>query len=1366
MQPVMKSHRTPHLALKVRLCSSLDTPSLQQSSSVYLRVTVTSSPTATANQPIIVLSSTGGGATAFLNCTPVGFSPTSYQWSHVADPLNHFSVGPSSFAPPAKFSAMGAQTSVFFTTVGIYQLSVTATDGSTVATATTWVNCWDYKPALNSDGTVGRYPGVLPPTSVRSLYPDPGPFNHPRLLFTANDWIELSGKTTSSTEVSTAVQWLTNNLAQVFDSASTQMNALALGFYAYGSQDVYDATYYTATLVPLYKASTAVLTDLLVGLNTATSFHAALTCACYLAWLALSPSLTAVGSLAARRSYLATLTAAAANFELKYYGATIIGNTTQRYNLALCYDMAYNWMTPTQQLVTRSFLYAIGYGIYNNCKGGLTYTAPYVLSGSNQNGGDFPALADGIVLAALAIEGEESTVPSSVQTMFTPYVAPATSAWPGASSASVSNLHRQGRHASEWTFTRWGFVLNMVEYFQLGQNIAVPGTLAFARRWENMFVTTNLYQTCLATLYNLCLREDGKGLDLFDHHDGAGIIPGPNGLSAAFIFKYMYPDDPLVDYFYQILKREIPTGSNSLCQAIFATDPFAPSMAFVASAKGLGNFKFDPLRSVAICRNGWLDTDLMLQFESRWDRDGHMHAEKNNFSLYALGRAWANPPGYHCTINDLQATVLVQIPSLSADSATQGYLGQSPSSATQTPTSAQFPPVRGKLLEVSEDPAKMWTLFSGDATLAYNYALISVGTGTNTIDTGIPNQSLVYPGLEGSLLDEDLSTYTTGNVIVGSTSYNPVLNAKRTVFTARGKYPYVLVIDDFTADGNLRNYRWTMPNCISFGGSGGRFVNAKGQSVYSSLAMQANPTPTDAVVWHSPIDDAASGTPRLLIRDVSTASNSSQPPIFLDDRPLNNPGGNLTYGYDNNQKVYSTVVSRRVMIQRNAVVSPAFNVLLYPHLSGTALPTTAWVNANTLQLTHPDGSIDQIFFQTLQPIPASGNAKTRTARILALQTALTIILGFSRRLALSPQGLPSLTLPTAPLMVPATNRNSAGVPTAYATFSVSARDALGNSLPYTTSAPSGTYFPVGIHKMVASAVDAYGQQISNSFFCVVTPPYPMPTLIASNNLGTTSLSATLSWPLWAGVTGYNIKRSTAKAGPFTTVGTVDQWATSFTDATMPAGTTYYVVTALLSSPALSINFEGKPCPPISTAPPTNATVTAGQAGGVLQYRTATSSSEYAICSTKGTFNSSQISGTYATAATSGDGTFIARCSSYTTLNTYASFGVAYTSIAGDVFCYIGFSPSITPQINFTSKPGTTSAGTTISLPSNQYTFPLWFKLVRTGSFFFGYYSNDGASWTFVGTVRLSGMPTSGKVSLVAGATGSIVARFDYTSFLP
>ena len=1263
-----------------------------------------------ANQPIVVLQP-ATGTTVTLVATPGNFTPTSYSWSQVPATLNSFAT-----TGTATFSATQTsvpQVGVTLPATGIYQFRVVATDGASTVSRYTWVNVWDRVSALNPLQLVGKNPDIAPPTSVRQLSLDPGPYCHPRLLFSRRDWPELSGKAVTSNEVTTAVNSLKTRLSNHFDKPGDALNnyASVLRTYANGG---YDPACYNNTVLPAYAAAGGAISGSLLGKNPDGSFYDALETACYLAWIGTDPTLphaSVPAAAQARFNDLAMLVAAASKVEL-----TRNAGANPFYNLAISYDLIYDWMTAAQQADARDHLYAIGYGWYNGGGGGIQKTPPIIQGGRSQNG-DFPNLADSIILPALVIEGEEASVTAAVQSTYGPTAAYATgaSAWPYASPASVSNLYRQSRWNTDWLVTPWGSMLNATDYFELSMTYAAPGTLALARRGQNQFVTTHFYQSSLGCFYSLAPRESDGKMVLYDHHDGLGYGNGSSTNNGRYIIKYMYPDDPMVDYVYRSFRAE---GGNELAQAIFGSQPSALNLSNVAQAKNLSLTKLDPLRGCTTTRNGWAENDLAVYFESRGDVEGHMHAEANNFSLYALGRAWSSPPGYHCTINDLAATVLIQKPALAADPATQGYIGESPSSATTSPTNGNFPTPPGKLLEVTEDPGKQWTLFAGDASAAYNYGFVP--GSSQKIDTGKKPADFFYDGVLRHLLPQYQTDFTTSHLVVNDDAFNPVEYALRTLFTVRGSQPYVLVIDDITVDGvNPRNYRWSMPCAVSFGGSGGRFVNASNNSVYSSLAIRPGATATDATLYHSPIDDEHSsgqtGLPRLLLRDVTAQSTAGQPAIFLDNRPSGFAGGNLTYGYDNNSKTFTYVPSNRVMIPRVNVVSPAYKVLLFPYLTGENTPVTSW-NANKTVLTVDlsNGTVDQITFD-------STHADHRTR-----------VSGFSR---IKGHAAPTVNLP-ANLVISADGTSANGQPGGAATFSVTASDYLGNPLTPSLSSPSGTVFPSGINTVQVSAIDSLGQQTTRTFKVTVIPGAPVVSVAAIKNISSsgTDYGITLSWPTLFNTTGYNVKRATQPGGPYTTLSS-NQSATTFTDAGLTGTGYHYIVTAMLDS------YEGTPCPEIALAPPAGDTLTPGSIGTAVGDGVYKSGDGYVLTASQGDIGAYSEQCTFMSMPWTGDGSFTARLTSVSaspsgaSVSQYSAFGVMMRSNTSNncAFAMSGYNTYVAP-IFFKHRDATGALGTGASLFNySGVAIPVWSRLVRSGSMFSAFYSFDGSTWTPVGT---------------------------------
>ena len=336
--------------------------------------------------------------------------------------------------------------------------------------------------------------------------------------------------------------------------------------------------------------------------------------ACYLQWLDNDPRQDHTQLPEATRQrgyYLARLTAAAAKLRLnalwdratgKFHndGPLAIRNLDQPgeppegaglCDLALAYDLIYDWMNDAQRRDTRELLFAAGWGRHTSFGG---WDKGRLRLGSDHNG-DFGNLNDYQILVALAIEGEEASVGPEVRAAFGQAkagsaperwvrLADATdpAAWPTATVASVDNLERQLRWMVDWFTTPWGMASNHLAYLGFTAKNMLPSTLALSRRGENLFVTTNLYQTALHALLVLHPGETSKvsrqglgetKLSWFDHHDSSGF--GQRG-TMCILWKYMFPDDPLIDYVWRAYLPD--QDRDPLVAAMFGLDPALASL--------------------------------------------------------------------------------------------------------------------------------------------------------------------------------------------------------------------------------------------------------------------------------------------------------------------------------------------------------------------------------------------------------------------------------------------------------------------------------------------------------------------------------------------------------------------------------------------------------------------------------------------------------------------------------------------------------------------------------------------------------------------------------------------------------------------
>ena len=848
------------------------------------------------------------------------------SWEQQADRINPFRASGPARMVVAKANPLEFQAS--FPGPGVYQLEATVGVGSETTRRKTWIHVWDPTPATWKEPN-GQRPEMTPPPSVRNLSRDPGPFAHPRLLVTAQDWPEIAQRNQSGKVASGALRALRQSVAEKLDSPTSEAGrlALALGKAAAGQGPVPDLGSKTA--------------------GDPRAIYGILWNAAYLNWLEGDPRLPAAQAPAAQRArgqILARIisTLAKTHFahvwdrqgqqalnrespwfvELTNTGGGL-GNDPAT-DLAFAYDFAYRWMNEEQRRDTRDFLYAMGFGRHTSH--GFSGGTP---NRGNEQNGDFGNGNDYQLLTGLAVEGEDSAVSPDVLAYFgkpnQPWMAAADvtdpCAWPGAWKSSVDNLWRQIRWMSSENLSPQGYVATGPSYFGWTMRKILWPMLAFARRGENQFVTTNFYQAVMCEFHITHPGCDGN-LHVYAHQDGEH----GTDWRVHLLWKYLYPDDPMVDYVYQYQTGLDLRWMDPAIVSLFGLDPGIngkpTTLEEVAKAKALPLITFDPFQMAPVVRNSWRPDDLTVRWTCGAPFGGHnQHAETNSFSLYALGRAWSSPPGYHIGPADLQTGILIQDQRFLYDKPTEGYLGMAHSSATLAGSTDYGQPPPGSFLGLNEDPKHQCVIMAGDASPAYNTA--------------------------------------------GDQPYNPVLMATRTLLVMRGKNPYLLVVDDFQKDANPQNYRWIMSNSLGFGVPDGRFVNGAGQAVTGSMLLDAGATADRGVLFHES-DKGKSRRPSLLVAELGLQQQEKpgpQPPMVIDrtaqcyGREINRPG-----------KPISSAPAHRLMIERNRLVRPGFTVLLYPFLAGEALPTLAWSkDQKTLTIKHGSGSTDTITFDRTQP---------------------------------------------------------------------------------------------------------------------------------------------------------------------------------------------------------------------------------------------------------------------------------------------------------------------------------------------------------------------------------------------------------------
>jgi fibronectin type 3 domain-containing protein/regulation of enolase protein 1 (concanavalin A-like superfamily) len=180
-------------------------------------------------------------------------------------------------------------------------------------------------------------------------------------------------------------------------------------------------------------------------------------------------------------------------------------------------------------------------------------------------------------------------------------------------------------------------------------------------------------------------------------------------------------------------------------------------------------------------------------------------------------------------------------------------------------------------------------------------------------------------------------------------------------------------------------------------------------------------------------------------------------------------------------------------------------------------------------------------------------------------------------------GLAPATPPLAPTNLTVTalagNQNSLSWTASAGATSYTVLRATTSGGPYTTIAtivPGTTYVDTGLtagttyfYEVDGANSGGDGAVSSQSSSVVALPPMPsVPTGFTA--FATSSSVVTLTWTGAANAYSYNVKRSLASGGPYTTLAT-GVTATTFTDSGLTTGTTYYYVVSSVNTAGESAN---------------------------------------------------------------------------------------------------------------------------------------------------------------------------------------------------
>ena len=970
------------------------------------------------DHPILCLAADGTTPTATgLRVAPRQFpegAAYTYTWEQIQDELLPGAVRVAD--KPIRFDATDrALVQAAFPASGVYAVRVTVTDAvhHVSAARNTWINVWDPRPALTVAGVpdpLTAVPGMAPP-AVRNVPPEPGPFVHPRLFCAPEDWADIHARAVEGKSKIAAAGWkaLGDSAKRGVDPNSNHGKFLA-------QVEAYAAAGFTGAMPDLMmgwndkNGIERAIGGLLDQLAQA-SF------AQWLKHDPSTPATALPPEDLVLRQRVATQVAGVCRVlldnswdrttgqfhpealgyikNLERPGERVADCFSQ---LALAYDFAAPWMTLEQLQDTRNFLVAVGRARSGpGFDNGRPSVRNHIARRGNDQNGTFGVWGEPMVLLSLVVAGEESAADPRVVTTFLTPPKPADYAtshavpgydllqlaeadggaphassrafppaitWPHARKADVAWLQKQVFTFQDVMLSPWGFTLERLAYFGYMSNEAWPAAYVFARYGGfNQYVGGYFYQTVNNWLFTMypsggvnTTTSFSNTIGIYEHHSGGGDYRQ----QWVLFLKHLYPQDPVVDYVYAAQAPDLERRVlNRITTCIFGVDPGLPrvegALEGVATAARLPLTKLDPYIGVAVMRSGWKDDDLQLFTNAGPLVWGHMNAEHGSFGLFALGRHWSVPSGYHKVMGNFQSLVQIQNPAWAACPVTDGFMTQNPCIPPTVPGSdyeGGFPTPSARLLEVREAPDQAWSLAAIDQTVAYNFTCAKPTTRPPvTFDT----TDWTYPGLREFRAAID-PYYAPPSPKATFTPVPPsctIQRALRTLVTVRGARPYVLVVDDVRKDDQPATYRWIMNDKITMKDEGR--ATSKDDASFC-VVMAPGATAQEATLLHRRDQGDQPGLPRLLVRDLGPDDTTRQPVIRLEQRV-----------FRLSEEKYNQEIANALVIERRQVVEPRYRVLLFPYRTGEALPTTTW-NADRTRVTIDlgNGQRDEIAFDTNQ----------------------------------------------------------------------------------------------------------------------------------------------------------------------------------------------------------------------------------------------------------------------------------------------------------------------------------------------------------------------------------------------------------------
>lgn len=496
-----------------------------------------------------------------------------------------------------------------------------------------------------------------------------------------------------------------------------------------------------------------------------------------------------------------------------------------------------------------------------------------------------------------------------------------------------------------YNFVTYGWNQNGGPWEGLGKNYLMVGQqLAFAKRGFSLLGHPHL--KAYGSNY-LPAHIQPFGFAFMSEDTWGGFGPDPTvgkyrfNVIDAVGLKYAYPNDPAIDFVWRNYTHNTIAGNEVLDYAknigpgsFTYFDVMTILGAYVEDStpgdwtaqnkvalKNKLDF-FEDTRGQAILRSDFTPNALLANFYVRQNFGGHTYADRNDVAVSALGRIWFTKRygGRGLEETDAQSCLLVDGKGMS---------------------------VHGGVCKV---PAKMerWNATTqlsqatGDATHAYSWEYngdplpATVDTkllGQNgwVKETKTLNDFRAYPVQEAYFNIPFYDFAYWGNGPKGTLErvvkrpFNPMEKVFRTVAMAKGKHPFLLIMDDIKKDANTHKYEWVaqLPEDIE-------------------LDKVVPSTNTNEQCFDVLLKEKNEGK-KLLVRVLNQSDyvKGTAPAVKVEQHAYVGSDGK-------NYSVYRLAIT-------STAVSPDFKILVFPFSGQEALPVTTWSsNKTTLRVDFND----------------------------------------------------------------------------------------------------------------------------------------------------------------------------------------------------------------------------------------------------------------------------------------------------------------------------------------------------------------------------------------------------------------------------